>query len=126
MKSAMLKLLGIALLLAPFVSCKKDPQLTPTESKEVPAQLTPDTVATPVPEGKKDVVETTAPVQVEDHYVINSNCAGFYRVHACSLQFHHKTISVTCFFLHGSYEKGNGTTPIDKSIKERNSQTFAE
>ena len=119
MKSALVKLCSVIVLLALFSSCKKDPRIQPSYTKDSVQTVTPappaDTVKAPVAQ-ENEIVETAPPVQTEDHHVITNNCAGFYK----ALPAHYnetKQQYPLLVFLHGSQERGNGNSQLSRVLK---------
>lgn len=102
MKPAIVKLSCILLLHGLFTSCKKD-----NTGLDLRSTTRPDL----------DVVETRPPIQVAVQYDISANCAGFYRALPARYDSTSKKYPLL-IFLHGSGEKGNGsTTDLPKVLK---------
>lgn len=101
MKPAVVQLLCVILLQSFFISCKKD-DLNSKNGSSNRLDL--------------DITETLPPVQVAVHYNITENCAGFYRALPARYDSTSKRYPLL-IFLHGSGEKGNGTTDLPKVLK---------
>lgn len=100
MKPAIVKLLCAFLLHSIFISCKKEN-----------SGLNPDGTRPDI-----DVIETYPPVQTAVHYNVTANCAGFYQALPARYDSTAKHYPLL-IFLHGSGEKGNGTTDLPKVLK---------
>ena len=102
MKPAIAKLLSILLLHSIFISCKKENAGLNADGSSTKPDI--------------DIIETLPPVQVAVHYNVTANCAGFYRALPARYDSTAKNYPLL-IFLHGSGEKGNGTTDLPKVLK---------
>jgi predicted peptidase len=94
MKQTIVKLCYAIMFSFLLFSCKKDTQTTNPEGKQ-----------------DVDVIETQPPVQIGVSQKITDNCLGFYRALPARYDSTSKKYPLLVF-LHGSGERGNGTTDL--------------